>query len=29
VVAAHGGAVEARNGEPLGGAVVTVRLPLG
>jgi len=27
VVAAHGGTVEARNGEPLGGAVVTVRLP--
>jgi two-component system OmpR family sensor kinase len=29
VVAAHGGVVAARNGEPLGGAVVTVRLPLG
>ena len=29
VVAAHGGTVEAHNGEPLGGAVVTVRLPLG
>jgi two-component system, OmpR family, sensor kinase len=29
VVAAHGGTVAARNGEPLGGAVVTVRLPLG
>ena len=28
VVAAHGGTVAARNGEPLGGAVVTVRLPL-
>lgn len=29
VVAAHGGTVEARNGEPLGGAVITARLPLG
>ncbi|WP_133799647.1 sensor histidine kinase [Kribbella caucasensis] len=29
VVAAHSGNVEARNGEPLGGAVITVRLPLG
>ncbi|MGH3753150.1 MAG: sensor histidine kinase [Pseudonocardiaceae bacterium] len=29
VVAAHGGTVEARNGEQPGGAVVTVRLPLG
>jgi len=29
VVAAHSGTVEARNGEPHGGAVVTVRLPLG
>jgi two-component system OmpR family sensor kinase len=29
VVAGHGGDVEARNGKPLGGAVVTVRLPLG
>jgi two-component system OmpR family sensor kinase len=29
VAAAHGGSVEARNGGPLGGAVVTVRLPLG
>jgi two-component system, OmpR family, sensor kinase len=28
VVAAHGGAVQIRNGPPLGGAVVTVRLPL-
>jgi signal transduction histidine kinase len=27
VIAAHGGSVEARNGAPLGGAVVTVRLP--
>src|SRR6266545_858091 len=27
VIAAHGGTVEARNGEPLGGAVVTARLP--
>jgi two-component system OmpR family sensor kinase len=29
VVAAHGGTVEARNGEPLGGAVITAHLPLG
>jgi signal transduction histidine kinase len=29
VAAAHGGTVEARNGEPLGGAVITARLPLG
>ena len=29
VVDAHGGAVEAANGPPLGGAVVTVRLPTG
>jgi two-component system, OmpR family, sensor kinase len=28
IVAAHGGTVEARNGAPLGGAVVTARLPL-
>ncbi|HEY7103134.1 MAG TPA: HAMP domain-containing sensor histidine kinase [Mycobacteriales bacterium] len=28
VVAAHGGSVRIRNGPPLGGAVVTVRLPL-
>ncbi len=28
VAAAHGGTVEAHNGEPLGGAVVTARLPL-
>ncbi|TMR89023.1 HAMP domain-containing protein [Nonomuraea basaltis] len=28
VVIAHGGIVSARNGEPLGGAVVTARLPL-
>lgn len=28
VVAAHGGTVEARNGPPLGGAVVTIRLPV-
>ena len=28
IVTAHGGTVEARNGEPLGGAVVTFRLPL-
>jgi signal transduction histidine kinase len=27
VVSAHGGTVEARNGAPLGGAVLTVRLP--
>jgi len=27
IVAAHGGTVAARNGEPLGGAGVTVRLP--
>jgi two-component system OmpR family sensor kinase len=27
VVSAHGGTVEARNGPPLGGAVVTARLP--
>jgi signal transduction histidine kinase len=29
VIAAHGGSVEAANGPPLGGAVVTVRLPVG
>ena len=29
VVAAHGGSVEAANGAPLGGAVITVRLPAG
>jgi two-component system OmpR family sensor kinase len=29
VIAAHGGSVEAGNGAPLGGAVVTVRLPAG
>jgi two-component system, OmpR family, sensor kinase len=29
VVTAHGGVVEARNGAPLGGAVVTAHLPLG
>lgn len=29
VVAAHGGSVEAGNGAPLGGAVITVRLPAG
>ncbi len=28
VISAHGGIVSARNGDPLGGAVVTVRLPL-
>ncbi|MFD1507081.1 HAMP domain-containing protein [Georgenia yuyongxinii] len=28
IVTAHGGTVEARNGDPLGGAVVTARLPL-
>jgi two-component system, OmpR family, sensor kinase len=28
VVTAHGGTVQAHNGEPLGGAVVTIRLPL-
>ncbi|MQA85726.1 MAG: hypothetical protein GEV03_14160 [Streptosporangiales bacterium] len=28
VVIAHGGTIRLRNGEPLGGAVVTVRLPL-
>ncbi|MCW2863929.1 MAG: integral rane sensor signal transduction histidine kinase [Actinoallomurus sp.] len=27
VIAAHGGTVEARNGAPLGGAVITIRLP--
>ena len=27
IVAAHGGTIEARNGPPLGGAVVEVRLP--
>jgi two-component system OmpR family sensor kinase len=27
VIAAHGGTVEARNGAPLGGAVITLRLP--
>jgi signal transduction histidine kinase len=27
VVTAHGGVVDARNGEPLGGAVVTAHLP--
>jgi signal transduction histidine kinase len=27
VVVAHGGTIEARNGAPLGGAVVTIRLP--
>jgi two-component system, OmpR family, sensor kinase len=29
VIAAHGGSVEAGNGAPLGGAVITVRLPAG
>lgn len=29
IVAAHTGTVEACNGPPLGGAVVTARLPLG
>jgi signal transduction histidine kinase len=29
VATGHGGTVEARNGGPLGGAVVTVDLPLG
>ena len=29
VVTAHGGVVDARNGEPLGGAVVTAHLPAG
>jgi two-component system OmpR family sensor kinase len=29
VVTAHGGVVDVRNGEPLGGAVVTAHLPLG
>jgi two-component system OmpR family sensor kinase len=29
VVAGHGGEVAAGNGAPLGGAVVTVRLPVG
>ncbi|WP_328992769.1 ATP-binding protein [Kribbella sp. NBC_01245] len=28
IVAAHGGTVQARNGDPLGGAVVTAHLPL-
>jgi two-component system, OmpR family, sensor kinase len=29
IVVAHGGSVAARNGAPLGGAVVTAQLPLG